>query len=164
MADITPVTREEQFLNAAKTGNTNDLPAPVTRTEKYLSRIARGGSGGGLNYSTTEQNTGTKWLDDKDIYVKTVITTVTSSRNTWINSIDDIYRVIKIEGFIFNDTDTSMVMLPYGAGYNYGDSAIRAGAQYSSQFDKICPLIVNSWSAMYDKTAYLTVYYTKTTD
>ena len=54
-----------------------------------------GGSSSGINYSTTEQMTGQKWINAKDIYF---ITVITSNINTterfitqWgINDIDDI--------------------------------------------------------------------------
>ena len=42
-----PITRQEQFLNAAATGDTSGLPDPITREEVYLDAIARNGSGGG---------------------------------------------------------------------------------------------------------------------
>ena len=42
-----PVTREEQFLDAIRSGSTSNLPTPVTRTEEYLNAIANNGGGGG---------------------------------------------------------------------------------------------------------------------
>lgn len=50
MADSlpTPVTRKEQYLNAAaQSAGTEGLPTPITREELYLNAIAETGGGGG---------------------------------------------------------------------------------------------------------------------
>ena len=41
------LTREEVFLRAAATGDTSNLPEPITRVEEYLKYIAENGGGGG---------------------------------------------------------------------------------------------------------------------
>lgn len=41
------ITREEIYLRAAATGDTSNLPEPLTRTEEYLKYIAENGGGGG---------------------------------------------------------------------------------------------------------------------
>lgn len=48
-----------------------------------------GGGAGGVDYSTTEQNTGRKWIDGKDIYVCTwnkPTTVLNFTANTWVDS------------------------------------------------------------------------------
>lgn len=52
---------------------------------------------GGFNYSTTEQNTGRKWVDNKDIYVKVynLETPLSLASQTWTDS-----------GFDGSDIDT----------------------------------------------------------
>lgn len=42
-----PITRKEQILNAILTGDTSNLPEPITREETYLKAIALNGGGGG---------------------------------------------------------------------------------------------------------------------
>lgn len=42
-----PITRKEMFLNASATGDTSNLPVPITREEEYLKAIAENGGGGG---------------------------------------------------------------------------------------------------------------------
>lgn len=56
--DYTPKNRHEKYLNAIRTNDTSDLPAPITREEKYLSEIAMNSGGGGEDYSVkyTEQS------------------------------------------------------------------------------------------------------------
>lgn len=48
-----PITREEKYLNAILSGDTSDLPTPITRVEMYLYDIAMNGGGGG---GTTNYN------------------------------------------------------------------------------------------------------------
>ena len=54
---------------------------------------------GTLNYSTTEQNTGIKWVDGSDIYVITKVfeDPITLNANTWvtIESTSDVKEVIE---------------------------------------------------------------------
>ena len=42
-----PVSRIEKYLNRMANGGSGDLPAPVSRIEHYLAQIAEGGGGGG---------------------------------------------------------------------------------------------------------------------
>lgn len=55
MADIyDPRERREVFLNAIRTGDTNDLPDPENREELFLSAIAgNAGLPEGVSYTTT---------------------------------------------------------------------------------------------------------------
>lgn len=47
MADLPtkPISRLEQFYNAIATGDTSQLPTPITREEAYLAFIAENGGG-----------------------------------------------------------------------------------------------------------------------
>lgn len=65
MADLPekPINRKEKYLNAIATGDSSDLPSPITREEAYLAFIAENGGGGGggggdvILYDGTGQNT-----------------------------------------------------------------------------------------------------------
>lgn len=47
------------------------LDSPTNGTRKILaSNVGGSGGGGGVDYSTTEQDTGLKWIDGKPIYKK----------------------------------------------------------------------------------------------
>lgn len=59
-----------------------------------------GSSGGGVNYSTTEQDTGLKWIDGRTIYQKTFVEHRNSISTGWnsLNSVDwyELYNKIVI--------------------------------------------------------------------
>lgn len=62
----------------------------------------------GVNYSTSEQNTGIKWVDGKDVYSKTFIfpsTIIASAANQWIlTGITDATIENIIDAKLLNDT------------------------------------------------------------
>lgn len=65
--------------------------------------LANAGGGGGVDYSTTEQDTGIKWIDGKNIYQKTyeVTGTYTLGNDAWTTiitdaSIDTLINVMSI--------------------------------------------------------------------
>lgn len=53
--ELTPITREEQFLARIAGGN-GEVLNPITRTEHFLQRIIDAGGGGGGGGSETDQN------------------------------------------------------------------------------------------------------------
>ena len=67
------MTIKEAFESLAKaTSKGMKNPFFVMRgLNKAFSEVAGSVEGGGINYSTEEQNTGLKWTDGKDIYQKT---------------------------------------------------------------------------------------------
>lgn len=78
--------------------------------------LSSSGGGGGLNYSTTRQNTGVKWIDGKDIYVKTIVDTKTGTSQQELVIDADFGQMVKIEAFashgsypntVFSDSDDS---------------------------------------------------------
>ena len=40
MSKLTPITRDEKFLNGAAQGSVEGLPVPILREEKYLAKAA----------------------------------------------------------------------------------------------------------------------------
>lgn len=104
-----------------------------------------------INYSTTEQNSGKKWIDGKDVYVKTLNIT-----NPTVGLLDDIIadQVISIEGlFHYNLSGYN----EYRLFSDYSESGMCIIAQdyesrklrlRSSHIDRIAQIIA-------------TVYYTK---
>lgn len=75
-------------------------------------------SGGGINYSTTEQDTGITWIDGRHIYQKTIeienFTTVNNTSRTYTTSdyISNVDFVIKSE-CIFITTANNFYIIPY---------------------------------------------------
>lgn len=57
------------------------------RLEERVTALEEGGGGGLPDYSTTEQLTGQKWIDGKDIYFKVINTAVAIELlDTWYNT------------------------------------------------------------------------------
>lgn len=70
------------------------------------------------NYSTTEINTGTTWIDGSPIYKKTIDTGAlpnATSKNV-AHSVSNLLRVIKIEGYAYRPSDATNQFLPLVAG------------------------------------------------
>ncbi len=57
---------------------------------------------GGVDYSTTEQNTGRKWIDGKDIYQKTYAIDITSSQTGTV-LISDYDYIVNIDAVLNNE-------------------------------------------------------------
>lgn len=109
------------------------------------------------SYTTSEVNTGTKWVDGKDIYKKTVQFTTRSSAGglniahgvTDIDDVVDYFLYIKLTG-------TGVTKENYiSTGYNVSCNVKFDGNFYYS--------ITSTDSSYYSKPAYITIYYTKTT-
>lgn len=60
---------------------------------------------GKINYSETEQNTGLKWIDGKDIYVKTI-----SGTSTTDTGISKEYAIVKMDTlYEYNVSDSAFI-------------------------------------------------------
>lgn len=87
------------------------------------------------SYSTSEINTGKKWIDGKPIYRKTFSGT-TVPGDYIIGSIGTYNSIVKIEGVIRNQADGNILPLNYnGSIYSYvtptGSVTLSAGGSYS---------------------------------
>ena len=128
-------------------------------------------STGGLDYSTTEQDTGLKWYDGSGIFVKTIssdITNISTSINHEITNLDKVIDIKAIAELVSASSGKSAfnaMRIAIGSGgssveptysnivNSITDTAIdiRVGSQ-----------VVNT--ANYSKvTVYVTLYYTKKT-
>lgn len=72
-------------------------------------------------YSTTEQKTGRKDIDGKDIYSKsyTVNALPSATEASFNHNISNIYRLVKLYGSAQNSEKTSFFPLPYVAQENF---------------------------------------------
>lgn len=125
---------------------------------------------GGVDYSTTEQDTGLKWFDGSEIYVKTIssdITNISTLINHEIANLDKVVDIKSIAEFVSASSGKSAfnsMRIAIGSGgssteptysnvvNSVTDTAIeiRVGSQ-----------VVNTTN--YSKvTVYVTLYYTKT--
>lgn len=69
----------------------------------------------GLDYSTTEVDTGAKWIDGRTIYKKTVDTGTlpNATEKSVAHGISNLRRVIKLEGYAYNGTNNTTFPLPF---------------------------------------------------
>ena len=111
-----------------------------------------------MDYSTTEQDTGCKWIDGKKIYKKTI--DFGALPNASIKNVDhgvaNIARVVKIDGIIsFGSNTWSNIPLVY-----QGVDSI-----YNAEFQVTTTQVHCATSKdRSNLSAIITIYYTKTTD
>lgn len=107
-----------------------------------------------VNYSTTEQNTGKKWIDGSDIYVKTIVfENISASQSSDPVVIDNIESIVKIEGMMA--LSDRVVPLPYIDN----DATYQRSVIYMST-----GLIITGYANSPAVTAgHVSVYYTKVT-
>lgn len=100
------------------------MDSPTAGTRKILaSNIGGGSGGGGVDYSTAEQDTGLKWLDGRTIYQKTYAFTNGNFGMDFTFTDSALINCSIIRGWnYFQNNDN---------GYSYTDTAI----QYISWFN-----------------------------
>ena len=145
----------------------NELPAdPVADGVKVLTATTSSGetvlsweepSVGGYDYSTTEQKTGQKWIDGKDIYVKSI--DIGALPNATSKSVDitalNIDIIIDKKGIAYNTDKTSQFVLPHlslAAASSIALDANRSVVAVSTGVDRTS---INN--------CYVTLFYTKAT-
>lgn len=86
----------------------DDFEEILAKLESIANIISGGGGGGGgsaINYSTSEVNTGVKWIDGKYIYQKTIQGTITAdTSSTTILTDSNIDTMISGEGIAWADS------------------------------------------------------------
>ena len=108
------------------------------------------------DYATAEIDTGTTWIDGKEIYKKTVdIAPLPNATNKVVaHNISNLDRVIKLEGYGYRSSDQGIFPLPFVSTNAASAIAISiAGANVS---------IVTGQDRSNVAEAYVTLYYTKT--
>lgn len=107
-----------------------------------------------VNYSTTEQLTGQKWIDGKDIYSKTVnLGTLPNDTVKTVSADISPNTVVKIEAFCVDANST--LPIPRTAS---GNNSIDIYYTYSTN-----SIVVTTEKDMSTHTGYVTLYYTKQT-
>lgn len=108
-----------------------------------------------VDYSTSELNTGAKWVDGKAIYKKTVYTGALPNATTKsvAHNISNLNRVIKIEGYAYNTTSSTGQFLPLVATSVTSQVTVIANAT---------DIVLESGSNRSDYAeSYITLFYTK---
>lgn len=108
------------------------------------------GSSSVIDYSTTEQKTGQKWIDGNDIYFKTVQGTLGNSGDT-TTLISNVANIINIEG-VFGDSYMRPVF--FGSYNSDNPPTVR--------IDSGNIIIINNSPNLNGRDFILTLYYTKT--
>lgn len=107
-----------------------------------------------MDYSTSEQDTGCKWIDGKPIYRKTVFfSSIASGDIRTAHGINNISLVVKHEAFFISDG--SYVPIPTLVN--------TSGGNYFAIWS-IGPTTVRTFSSVQFQDIYVTLWYTKTTD
>ena len=112
---------------------------------------------GGISYSTEEQDTGLKWLDEKPIYQKTYdIGAIPNSTSKVIDTLAGVDKVIFINGFCYQSNAEAIRMrpLPFIAVSSTNDN-IRLDVTDNE-------LRIVTASAWTNYTGFVTIQYTKT--
>lgn len=107
------------------------------------------------DYATAEIDTGTTWIDGKEIYKKTInIAPLPNATNKVVaHNISDLDRVIKLEGYGYRSSDQGTFPLPFVSTNTASAIAVSiAGANVS---------IVTGQDRSNVTEAYVTLYYTK---
>lgn len=128
------------------------------KTVNGTSLLGSGNLATGLNYSTTEQNTGLKWIDGKDIYQKTYVVDNPTANNAYhlidssLNS-SNTELLISYEFTVVDTLDGLFLMSPTD---NDHTGATKIGI--SSTFEGLSYWIASN---QYFKKVILTVKYVK---
>ena len=111
-----------------------------------------------MDYSTTEQDTGCKWIDGKKIYQKTISlgTLPNATTKSVAHNISHLNLPVKIEGFAYYPSPTNVfVPLPFvGASM---------AASISLRIEK-SDVVVSCGADRSGALGYAVLWYTKTTD
>lgn len=113
-------------------------------------------SSGGHNYSSTEVDTGIKWIDGKTIYQKTITSRATTSNTSIDLSTLSIDLIIKLEAVKVADVGNNMVWLNY---YASNEDWFQF---YYKQTDGDHSLVCKAVGENFVGNIYVTIYYTKT--
>ena len=131
------------------------MPTIFHNDKMYAGSASGGGSGGGINYSLSEQDTGLKWIDGKTVYQKTYQYSSVVSAGGYVT----LDTSIKQSDIVFLETVQLSMRIDSGIAPNL----------YSNTIDGINAEVATNNTGLYleNKTSYdihgftLTVRYAK---
>lgn len=111
-----------------------------------------------ISYSTTEQDTGTKWIDGKPIYQKTInIGNLPNNQSKSVaHGISNLDVIINMYG-VSKNSSNSYIPLPF-----INTVTISSGCQLEANATNIMVRTATNLSSY--SITYVTLFYTKTTD
>lgn len=112
-----------------------------------------------MNYSLTEAKTGATWIDGSPIYKKTISFGAfpNSTTKSIAHNISNLSLVIKTEGFFYNPNGG--VFSPFPQSFS-GNSNMYSGCASTMVIDAT-NIRIDCTTNMSGQTAYITLYYTK---
>ena len=115
-----------------------------------------------MDYSTSEQDTGCKWIDGKKIYKQTFTGTYNSPANTTTNvfTFSGVSDLVDVKGWIAN-TDAKVA---FGTAHRAGTSLILDSTALLVDTNVIIRSFNNTAYAGSNLSYAVTLWYTKTTD
>lgn len=141
----------------------NQVLAWDSTSEKFVN-VNQSGGGGGVDYSTTEQDTGLKWIDGKPIYQITYIwdsTTLNSFVSHDISALNPD-TLVSLDGFVERYVTATSLSLWHPLNY-YEGSNYNVTSRYNESAKTID--IKVSYSAGNEcRVQKATIRYTKSTD
>lgn len=136
------------------------VPAPSAGDEnKVLSGAGVwADAGGGVSYSTAEQDTGLKWIDGKDIYQKTIEfgTMPVNEEKDVAHGISNLAFLVDIEFVVYNATSNQWRLMPaISRGNVMAQSVYGVDSQYVFVLGGQAADVDSDWSGI------VTIRYTK---
>lgn len=110
-----------------------------------------------LDYSLTEQNTGTKWIDGRAIYKKTIScgTLPNATNKSIAHGVDNLSRVIDAHGYAFRSSDSAGFPLIFA-------SDIAAANSIGFTWNSTTIVLGTGIDRSNITESYITIYYVKT--
>ena len=125
------------------------------KVNNTTSEIFAPAGGGGLDYSTTEQDTGLKWIDNKNVYVKTIVATGPSGNLEIDTGLTNVDTVVEMSVVMTRNDNNVTVSSTY---INISDMSWCTEAYLSSDRSKF--IVKNNKTSM--KDIIVVIKYTKT--
>lgn len=168
MADLTPITRSETFMDDAAKGSTEGLPTPITREEKYFAKaagmdievpkpvtrkeifenaLAKGGGGSAtvktLTYTGTGSDTNTIEFPD----TPTVILSIDGMglKNGYVSLSSFRFGSRAVSGLYFNTENTQSGEIRLRAAVNGNSLTLSMGADAGA----VCNVHGESYTVAY---------------
>lgn len=152
----TPLATFNSYTISAESHFQRTLTAGANITIDPVTDTISASGGSSWDYSTTEVDTGQKWIDGKTIYCKTIPVSISGSYTTIPLSGVDTY--IKTEGFL--EYTGKQYTIPVDAYYE--NSNYSCSTYYDYNNSTVC-IVHTAGIVTYYPTGYLTAYYTKAT-
>lgn len=140
----------------------------VTKSDlgEFYGKILPYLNGNAMSYSTSEQDTGKRWIDGKKIYQKTFTGTITISgggasitKAMGISNFGDLIDIRGIAGYKNSNTDYGFMSIPQAFTDTF--RAVFALNKYSGNIT--ITVSGDSNSALNNQSYKITIWYTKTT-